>query len=272
MPHDIDLSELGKVEEKKSSGTMYKKTEFINLPQGQTTVRFISPKFRKYYNHYVNNAYILCLEDECPICKNNFKLMLEFHDNFREVKGWNHRNERYAVNVLDRTLVKICPSCKAEIKKSSNMFPAICPKCSAVIANELEVQLNKVKLLSKGPTLKDQVVALNESILDDTGNPVSITAYDVVLNVKGTGKETVINLIPFPNKNDVVVVEDSKLFDLDNSAIKLTAEEMIEMQSGISLKDIFAARKVSNPDKELEGVQDSVSEELQKKINALMGE
>jgi hypothetical protein len=274
MSQDIDLSELGNIPASVKGSSTYKKVEFIDLPQGQSVIRLFSTKFFRHYVHYLNNAYVLCLEDECPICKNNFKLMTEFPDNFREVKGWSRRNERYAVNVLDRTMVKICPSCGTEIKKESGTFPAICTKkgCNAVIANVPETKLDKVKVISKGPTFKDQIVALNTSVLDDVGNPIPITNYDITVNIKGTGKETVMTLIPYPNKNEPVDIDESKLYDLTKTVLTLTAPELVELQQGISVKDILAARKAGKPDVALESANEAVSAELQEKINKLMAE
>jgi DNA-directed RNA polymerase subunit RPC12/RpoP len=225
----------------------FKKVEYIDLPPGNTTIRILQPKTLDYFVHYINGAYLKCLEDECPICSSNRKLIAENPETFREIKGWSSRSERHSVNVLDKTLVKICPQCKKEVKKVQNNFPTTCPACGTVIVSEEIKPLNKVKILARGKTLFENFNGIENSVLDDAGNPIPLTAYDFTLFVSGTGRETNITVIPMTDKRDVVEIPETALFDLEKTVISLTPDEMQEVQRGVSLKDIFAARKVQEP-------------------------
>jgi DNA-directed RNA polymerase subunit RPC12/RpoP len=230
-----------------SKGSDFKKVEYIDLPAGNTTIRILQPKTLDYFVHYINGAYIKCLEDECPICLSNRKLIAENPETFRDIKGWSSRSERHSVNVLDKTLVKICSKCKKEVKKVGANFPTTCPACGTVIVSEEIKPLNKVKILARGKTLFENFNGIENSVLDEAGNPIPLTAYDFTLFVTGTGRETNITVIPMTDKRDVVDVPEDILFDLSKTVIALTSDEMMEVQRGVSLKDIFATRKVQEP-------------------------
>lgn len=270
MAKIIDLDSIVKDNESvKDPSKGFKKVEFIDLPQGQTIIRILSENVYQYYTHYVNGVYVKCLEDGCPICASNRKIFVENPNTFRDIKEWNRRTERYAMNVLDRTLVKICPNCKAENKKVNNTFPVVCKSCNNVITTVEPAPLNKVKILSKGVTLKDQLKAIKASVLDPEGTPTSLTKFDIALSVSGSGKETTITPVPLTANMEVVEIEESALFDLTKSVIELTADELVELRRGVSLKDIFAIRKVGKTSSDpLQAEADEAQKEI---VNALMG-
>jgi len=248
----------------------FKKVEYINLPPGNTIIRILQPKTLDYFVHYINGAYLTCLEDECPICSSNRKLITENPEKFREIKGWSSRSERHSVNVFDRTPVKICSACKAEVKKVGPNFPTACPGCGQIIVGEEARPLNKVKVLSRGKTLFENFNGIENSVLDEAGNPIPLTSYDFTLFVSGTGRETNITVIPMVEKKDVIEIPETELFDLSKVTIILTAPEMQEVQRGVSLKDIFAARRAQEP-KEVEEATAEAKATAEQIVNELMG-
>jgi len=219
-----------------------KKVEFLTLKPGQTVIRILDANAVLYLTHYLEGATVMCTGDGCPICQSNERLIVDNPETYKNIKAYSPRIRRYHVNVLDRTLMKVCPSCNTEMKKIGNSFPAACTNCNTMLLEVKEAQSNKVKVLSRGVQLFEQFNALEESVLDDKGNPMPITSYDIVLSVSGTGRQTKITAIPLANKNEPVNVDEKSLFDLTKTIIKLNNEEMIDLQKGISLRDIFAAR------------------------------
>jgi len=257
----------------KSGKPTFKKVEFLSLPIGQTTIRVLSKRDEVFHtdSHYVKGVSIKCLGEDCPICENNRRIIVENPESFRSIQGYSPKSYRFAVNVLDKSPVKICPSCGAEVKKIQNSFPAVCPDCNRPIVSVQETVLNKVKVLSKGKTLAEQLNAINDSILDQNGTPIGINNYDIVLLVSGSGREQTITPIPLPDKNDVTSVPSENLFDLSKSVVTLTVDEIMDLQKGISLRDIFAARRASNISENLTDEVKDVSAAITDKINKIFG-
>lgn len=232
------------------TNTEFKKTEFIDLTPGQTIIRILPGEIFTCDTHYVKGISVKCLGDECPICSSNRKLIAENPETFRSVAGYSPKSFRFAVNVLDKSPVKICKNCNHEVKKFQNSYPPVCPSCNHPIVAEPEIFLNKVKVLSKGRTLADQLNAAQDSVLDSTGTPVGITNFDIVLSVTGTGRDQKIAAIPLSDRKDPPVYLEESLFDLSRSVVTLTAEELGDLQKGISLRDIFSSRKTGGTDVE----------------------
>lgn len=242
----------------------FRRTEFVDLTPGQTTIRIIdtAEEAAKFYTHYVKGVSIKCLGDDCPICKNNTRIYAENPESYRDVPGWSPRQERFAVNVLDKTPVKICPNCQAEVKKHGTGFLPVCPKCNQPIVEVKEAPLNKIKVLSKGVTVADLLNGIDESILDADGEKIGINNFDIVLYVAGSGKTQTISPIPLADKRDTPEYNVADKFDLDNVAIELNPEEISSLLKGISLRDIFAARKNRDDDDEEQGT-DADKEEIE---------
>lgn len=220
-----------------------KKKEYLKLGQGQTVIRILENQAHKFYTHYINGSTIQCLGEDCPVCRNNHIIYAENPDTYKEVKGYAPKVQRFLVNVLDRTVGKVCPECKATIKKAGVAFPSSCSSCNTVVAHIKEAPLNRVSVLAKGVTLFEQFDAFETSVLDENETPLPLTSFDIVLNVSGAGRTTKIVAIPVTNHKDVIEISKDDLYDLSDAVIKLTSEEIIDLQRGISLTDIFAARK-----------------------------
>lgn len=227
----------------KKTFTDAKKLEYIKLPPGRSIVRILDKHAYAYETHYVNRMTIACIGEECPICANNRKIISENPETFRDVKGYTPRVTRYYVNALDKTPGRICPKCGNTSKLDNE---SACSGCGTLILDVEKKPLNRVVVLAKGKTLFEQLNAIEESILDDNGSSKSLSEYDIVLSVTGTGRTT--NITPIPNdrgeKNEVVVVPDSDKFDLDKVVIKLESDEINSFLRGVSLKDIYTARKL----------------------------
>jgi hypothetical protein len=246
----------------------YKKTEFMQLGQGAHTIRILEDQAKTLPTHFFmhSKASVLCLEDECPICKNNKDLIRQYPDNFRDQPGYNKINYRFFVNVLDKTPAKV----GSDGKEYKDLRLTISPSNGEVLPPA--TPLNKVKVLSKGITLRDDLGSIENAIQDAEGNPVGLKNFDIVLMVSGTGRDTKITPVPRTEANQPVP-EGLELFDLEKVTIKLTPPEMLDLQRGIGLKDIFAARKAQ----QVEFVPEEIAPQadidaVQAKVNALFNQ
>jgi hypothetical protein len=241
----------------KSGESNFKRTEFMTVGQGAHTIRILQSQVKTLPTHYFDRskASVLCLEDECPICANNKKLYMQFGKEANKQPEYNRVNWRFFVNVLDKTPTKVCAKCGKEYKDIRN---TVC-SCGEVLP---EVKpLDKVKVLSKGLPVRDDLGSINSAIKDSQGNEVGITNYDVTLMVSGTGRDTKVTPVPRTDLNDPIP-ENLELFDLDKAVITLNPAEMLDLQAGHSLKDIFAARKT-----EEKSIDPAVDEETINKVN-----
>src|SRR3990172_10248604 len=166
-----------------SNDSKFKRTEFMSLTSGAHTIRILNEQAKTKPTHFfkVNNTTVLCLGDECPVCANNKKLIMQFPENFREQTGYNKITYRFFVNVLDKTPAKTCGKCNKEYK---DLRQTICT-CGEVLPEAMP--LNKVKVLSKGLTLRNDLDSVDNAILDNTGTPIGLINYDIVLMVTGAG-------------------------------------------------------------------------------------
>lgn len=235
-----------------------KKNEFMQVGQGAHTIRILQSQAKTYPTHFFKHSFttVLCLEDECPICNNNRSLWQQFDKEAKKQSGYNPRQYRFYVNVLDKTPAKACEKCGTEYKDTRN---TIC-KCGEVLPAEIK-PINKVKILNKGVTLRDDLDSIDKAIQDSNGTPIGLMNYDITLMVSGTGNETKTTPVPRTDANEPIP-EGLELFDLEKVIITLEPAEMLDLQRGISLKDIFAARK-----KEEVSFEPAVSQETIDQVN-----
>lgn len=224
----------------------YRKTEFLKLDEGEHIIRILDGHETKHYTHYVNGMYIKCLGDECPLCLNNKKILYEHPEDYRDVRGWNPRRDRYSINVLDRTPVKVCEKCE-----TVNVAQAeVCSGCGTVLG--IVKPLDKVKVLSASERLFTDLKVISNSVRDDDDNRIDIRTYDWMLLVRGKNRDKVTTATPRynPTKAGYIEVDKEKLYDLENTIITLTPEEMLDIfNEKYSLKDIFATRKAKTDTK-----------------------
>lgn len=231
------------IDERKTfdSNSKFRKTEYIQLAQGENLVRFLE-NATDHYAHFVNRAYVACIGEDCPICENNKKIIYEDRDNFRDNKSYRPRSQRFYVNVMDKTRAKTCSACGTVTK---NLSLVTCPACASVLS---EIQpLNKIKVLAKGRELFESLVMLSNTIRNANDEVIPITQYDWSLVVSGTEKNTKTSPLPrwVPGQENEQDLLGQELFPLDSVLPQLTREELVDLLNGASLKDIFAIRKAA---------------------------
>lgn len=197
------------IDERSERGeSKFKKTEYLALTSGNDyVIRILDPVETKVYAHFVGKGWLECLEEECPICDNNKRIMYEHPEDFRDVDGWCPKRPRFYLNVLDQSD-------------------------------------KKVKVLSCGPRLIEDLKVMSRSIRNEQDERIDIRNYDWSLTVRGTGRDKEITPSHrFFGKESVVNLEGQTLYDLKNLIIRLEPEEMLEAFNGVALKDIFAMRR-----------------------------
>lgn len=234
--------------EKGSTSGSFKKTEFLKLTQGTHTIRIIQNAGMKYYQHWMGNAGIKCLGwEDCPQCKQNRQIVDDIGGDPQEayrtavkekVEGFIPRQARGAVNVLDRTPVKVCPGCQTENRPANNVFAAACTQCATAIVDIDPTITNNIKIFSRAASVFEQIDDLDKAVLDDDKEPRGVTNFDILLHVVGN------NTVPVPSDNyDGVEFDEEKLYDLNKVVVSLSADEMLLKMKGTSLSEIFKARK-----------------------------
>jgi len=229
--------------EKVNTGEVtFRKIDFMKLTSLHI-VRILNAPSYTAVLHWLNRIPVKCLGDGCPICVQNKSIIADNPETFRKVSTYSRKAQTFYMNVLDRTPAKVCPNCNHENTAIGNRFSAACGECNSLITDVKPTPVNKVKVLSRGVTFGEDLNGIHNSNLADDGSIIGIHNYDVQIMV-GSNKQ------PFPqallNNNDKVEIDESELFDLESAPIVLEPDEMLDLQRGVSLKDIFAARSVSD--------------------------
>ena len=268
---------LIKFEQRSFGDKTFRKMEFLKLTNLHTVRILDAPSYTTYV-HWINRVPIKCLDDlladtgttadGCPICKQNKRIIAENPETFRKVSTYSRKAQTFYLNVLDRTPVKICPNCNHENTVVGNRFPAACESCNSLITDVSSAPVNKVKILSRGQTFGEDINSIYNRNVDDTGTVIPIYKYDIQIMV-GSNKQA------FPqeliNNNDVVTVDPSELFDLESAPISLDGAEMLELQRGVALKDIFAARTASDDEAPVESLNDVEEGKIRSSVIKLLG-
>jgi len=245
----------------------FEKTRFLTFTFGNHTLRLLGAPKRIFTHFLRGKATIKCLGSDCPLCKNNKALAAEYPNDYTNKSGYYGSTLRYYVNVLDRTIVKTCRNCGEESAPdlNGNYSPA-CPKCQTFLT-EIEPSVSdKVKVINISQTNAELINSAGR-VLDATGNPVGIKAFDFVFMVTHAGSKKIITPIPDKNTNDVVEVPEEMYYDLDKVVIELNPEEILELMKGVSMKDIFAARRATAEGEVL--VDDATMESIAQSIDVL---
>lgn len=260
------------------SSRKFDRVPFLTFDLGQHLVRILGQP-KKQYVHYVpaSKATVKCLGDECPFCAVNKQLMMENPKDYNKKTGWNARQPRHYLNVLDRTLVKVCPSCGTENKKGVNgLYQSTCSQCQAFISGVEEKVSNKIKVANLSETNAELLKAHQKSVLNENGEPKGLENFDIMFMAVKSGDKKTITPIPVPQNDDKVEIPETALNNLDNVVLELGVEELKDLQRGVSLKDIFAARRPQAENvveetetKALEEKHDMTKEEVMKMINQM---
>jgi hypothetical protein len=162
----------------------------------------------------------------------------EAYKEAKDVEGFITRSARGAVNVLDRTPIKVCPQCKMENRPSNGVFSAACSSCSQAIVDVEPIITNNVKIFSRAASVFEQIADLDSAVLDEDKEPRGVMNFDINLHVVGN------NTVPVPTDNhDEVEFNEEELYDLETVAIRLSAEEIEKRMKGVSFKEIYQARR-----------------------------
>lgn len=217
---------------------------FMDLTPGRHVIRVLKTgdSFAKSFRtHFINGATVLCLRsvgEECPKCELELRLAQEDPAGFlSNPKAFRPAGLRFAMNVFDQTPVKICESCGKEVKRHGDSFPSTCPKCGGELP-QMSAPLNRVKILSGGVTLADQLNAIAGNLEGDA----RITDVDLVLVVDGVGPRRKITVFPSPVPGLPISVPPEDLHDLNKAVVRLGRDEMIALIRGTPLREILANR------------------------------
>ena len=253
-----------------STGDSYNKTNFMKFDFGTHRVRLLGEPHRVFTHYLRGKATIECLGRDCPICQNNKSIKSEHPDDYRNVSGYNNSSPRHYINVLDRTSVKICSECQTENKPNiANEFSPTCSKCNTFITEVEPMPSGKVKVINISQTNADTLNTLNSTIQDKDGEKIGLENFDVIFMVTQSGSRKNIAPMPDTNATDKIEVPEDALYDLKSLVIKLEPDEIIELQRGVSLRDIFAARRGEELSDEVKAVNAEYSELVQKEVEDL---
>ena len=235
---------------------------------GQHTIRILDTKIPMKMCYWFSNGYVESLGWDDPQSTFNKRIRLENPDNYKNIKGYRPPSDRYAVNVLDRTLTKICPNCNADVKAVNGTFPGLCLACGVGVVSDLEAKpLNEVRVLQGGKTLFEQFKVRDQDTLDEEGNPRGIQNFDLILHVVGVGNQRQVVAVASTNY-DKVEVPPEKLYNTETLTIKVSEEEMEQLVRGVVLRDIFAARRATTEVEVADEVRTD-TEEIKRKVEEL---
>jgi hypothetical protein len=258
----------------------FDRPKYLKFIEGYpSVVRILDNKAQHLRKHWINKlrTSILCLGTEtCPICINNAGIRAENPKNFRSIRGYIPIQNRYVVNVLDRTPVVVDPDPEhsEEYPSKQGDFPAVSSDGQRSLVGIEPQPSNTIKLLERGRTLFEQFLALHQETgeFDDDENLVSggITSFDLKLVTMGEGREKVVSPIALMQNNDDVVPILDKLelapHVLSALGLLLTPEEVEQVAyGGATIGDIFTKRR-SNEETE---VNQEVLDDAESKVAGL---
>ena len=240
MPFKVDIRDYSK---------SFKKTKFFVWTPGQHRFRVLDDNAPLVQCYWFGRGFIQANGFDDPQSTLNRRIKLENPDNFKTVKGYRQIQDRYYMNVLDLTPTKICPNCEADVKAVNGTFPATCPACTVGVVANLEAKpLNEVRVLTGGKTLFEQFPTTENKFLDENDEPIDIRTYDCIMHVVGVGSTRSSVIIADTDENEKPKQYDTEvppedLFNVYSIVPQVTDEEMEELIRGVSLGDIFSARK-----------------------------
>jgi hypothetical protein len=234
MPFNVDIKEFG---------GDFKKTKYFVWTPGEHTIRILDEDVPHHLCYWFGSGHVKALGADDPQATQNKRIRMENPDNFKKVKGYRQLAVRYFMNVLDRTVVKICPECQREVKAVSGEFPNVCPVCSEGKLAAIEAApLNEVRMLQGGKTLFEQFVEKQNTTRDEEGNEIGVQNFDINLVVVGVGnKRQTIAMVG--DGRDEVSVPPESLYDTNKMIPEVTTEEMEKLVAGVSLRDLLAGRR-----------------------------
>jgi hypothetical protein len=237
----MPVTTFGTPTDRKEFKSDYKKVAFLDM-NNTSTVRILTKDRLEIETHYINRITVRCSGDDCPVCANNKVLIMQFPETFRDEAKYSPRRTAKLVNVLDKTLVRTCSKCQTEVPTAKGQPPIAC-KCGEILSGE-PLPSNKVKVLSRGISLFDQLDAIHNAVLDASGEKIGLTGYDITFVISGAGKSKVITPIP-GQVSPITPVDEADLYNLEEVTVSLAPGEILDLQRGVMLKDIFVARRAT---------------------------
>ena len=239
-----------------SAGGDFKKTAFYKLEPGKHRFRVVSHAVQKLV-HFLNNVSFECPgEEDCPVCLRNAEILAKAGGDKQKAKeqGWKPYNTNYYINIVSRNPVKIHPESEgyenppfAYGENGEVFWPPVCKKTAKPLTEVPVTVSNKVYVLRGSPALfwknyqNPQAVTFND-LYKKFGGAIPCDVQITSIQKENSTIKTFI-LEALENETEPVDVNEEDLFDLENITIKLTSEEIVSILAGVSLRDIFAARK-----------------------------
>jgi hypothetical protein len=234
MPFNVDIREFG---------GSFQKTKYFVWTPGEHTIRILDEDVPHHLCYWFGSGHVKALGADDPQATQNKRIRMENPDNFKQVKGYRQLAVRYFMNVLDRTVVKVCPECNREVKAVSGEFPNLCPVCSeGKLAAVEAAPLNEVRMLQGGKTLFEQFVEKQLITKDEEGNEIGVQNFDLTLIVVGSGSKRQTIAVAGDGRDEVSVPPES-LYDTTKMIPEVSVEEMEKLVAGVSLRDILAGRR-----------------------------
>jgi len=258
----------------------YKRPKFVSFLEGSPRiVRILDENAYGIMRHWIRIGKpfpIMCLGDECPICKKNAEIRAQYPDDFGDVKGYLPRQYRWMVNVLDRTPVVKDPETGEEyygvVSGKAVTFPTVTSDGLRSLVDQQPAPSNTIKVLERGKRLFELIKTFHlESLAidDDTGEESGgINTFDIKLVTLGKKQSMTISVVPlYQNVDDITPILDEfelEKYVLSSIGVQLSPEEMVRATEGVSLADIFAARRAQE--------EAEISSELQEALSDTAGE
>jgi len=233
----------------------FDRPKYLRFDEGvPTIIRILDNQAHHVRKHWLNKhrSSVLCLGKNCPICLNNAKIRAENPKNFRNVRGYIPIQNRYVVNVLDRTSVVVDPETADEYYAVKGQFPPVSTDGARSLAKVEPVPSNTIKVFERGRALFEQLLALHQETgeFDDDESLVKggITTFDIKLVTMGEGRDKVISPIALmQNADDVTPILKEKELEphvLSTLGLLFTPEELEQVAyGGTSISDIFVERR-----------------------------
>jgi len=220
---------------------------------GKHKIQLLDKEIKPAYVHWVNGAYVACLGSECPVCKENYRIIREAEEagtDYNKHPDYRRKTLRYYTNVLDLTEVKKCPKCGYESHKRENgTWLDVCEECGQTLINVEPEPSMEVKIMSKGKQLFEKFNLFEEL----HGDP---TSYPIILIVKNSRE---VDAVPLTNEPIVEGDFSDKMYNLPEEALlKLTPDEMVQLMSGVRVRDILVARRANKENNTTPTVNDDI--------------
>ncbi|MEM4134555.1 MAG: hypothetical protein QXV73_05100 [Candidatus Micrarchaeia archaeon] len=173
-------------------------------------------------------------------------LFQQFDKEATHQKEFTPRQTRYVSNVLDRTPSVFCSSCGEQVYNFMYKDNMACPACGSVIPKQPFSVVDTVKLVSLSKTFIEQLKVIAASILDDNGDVVPLTHYDIKVISAIVSDRTQLSPSPSDKISPPPEVPKESLYPPEKIAIAFSKDELVAILGGVNYRDILKARNSEN--------------------------